>query len=120
MTARPKLRGGASRKRSGLHRGLNPRHYRLWPFGRLPTGTNQSVADLTPATFAKLQASTGACPTTRPVSGLSNSRAIGGKLFRMLPRTDTLLHLRVPSSLEVKQSRVSYACFRLQTLDTVE
>ena len=34
----------------------SPRDYLIWLFHRLPTATNQTVADLTPAAFAKLQA----------------------------------------------------------------
>ena len=41
---------------------LNPRDYLIWLFARLPTATNQTVADLTPADFAKLQAGPGAAP----------------------------------------------------------
>lgn len=41
---------------SCLRRGLNPRDYLVWLFARLPTATNQNVADLTPAAFAKIQA----------------------------------------------------------------
>jgi hypothetical protein len=45
---------------SCLRRGLNPRDYLVWLFARLPTATNQNVADLTPAAFAKLKAGAGA------------------------------------------------------------
>ena len=34
----------------------------IWLFVRLPTATNQNVAELTPAAFAKLQAGTAASP----------------------------------------------------------
>ena len=37
---------------SCLRRGLNPRDYLLWLFDRLPTATNQTAANLTPAAFA--------------------------------------------------------------------
>ncbi len=47
---------------SCLRRELNPRDYLIWLFARLPTATNQSVADLTPAAFAKLQVGAGALP----------------------------------------------------------
>ena len=47
---------------SCLRRELNPRDYLIWLFARLPTATNQTVADLTPAAFAKLQAGAGALP----------------------------------------------------------
>lgn len=47
---------------SCLRRGLNPRDYLIWLFARLPTATNRTAADLTPAAFAKLQASTAASP----------------------------------------------------------
>lgn len=49
---------------SCLRRGLNPRDYLNWLFGRLPTATNQNVADLTPKAFAKFQA--GAADAPRP------------------------------------------------------
>ena len=51
---------------SCLRRGLNPRDYLVWLFHRLPTATNQTVADLTPAAFAKLQAGAGAAPQPAP------------------------------------------------------
>jgi len=47
---------------SCLRRGLNPRDYLIWLFARLPTATNQNVAEFTPAAFAKLQAGTAASP----------------------------------------------------------
>jgi hypothetical protein len=47
---------------SCLRRELNPRNYLIWLFARLPTATTQTVADLTPAAFAKLQAGAGAAP----------------------------------------------------------
>jgi transposase len=40
---------------SCLRRGLNPRDYLIWLFARLPTATNQNVADLTPGAYAKIQ-----------------------------------------------------------------
>lgn len=47
---------------SCLRRGLNPRDYLIWLFARLPTATNRTAADLTPAAFAKLQAGTATSP----------------------------------------------------------
>ena len=35
---------------------LNPRDYLLWLFARLPTATNRTAANLTPAAFAKFHA----------------------------------------------------------------
>jgi hypothetical protein len=47
---------------SSIRRGLNPRDYLIWLFARLPTATNRTAANLTPAAFAKLQAGTAASP----------------------------------------------------------
>lgn len=41
---------------SCLQRALNPRDYLHWLFALLPTATNQTVAQLTPAAFARLKA----------------------------------------------------------------
>jgi transposase len=40
---------------SCLRRGVNPRAYLYWLFERLPTATNQTVRELTPAAYAALQ-----------------------------------------------------------------
>jgi transposase len=37
---------------SCLRRGINPRHYLCWLFERLPSATNQTVAQLTPSAYA--------------------------------------------------------------------
>jgi len=53
---------------SCLRRDLNPRDSLVWRSARLPTATNQTVADLTPAAFAKLQAGADAAPQLAQVA----------------------------------------------------